>query len=120
MNNKKKINEESYDTFEIAREAFASYEEENQLLRNSYKRATDILNLYAKHMPVGFLRHMRDEMNKERENSPDRPLNLLFLEDLEMKIKLHKKYHSIDINAIENIQEDRKKIFNRFLERRDI
>ncbi len=114
------MNEENKKTIDISREAFASYEEENQILRNNYKRATDILNLYAKHMPIGFLRHMRDEMNKERENSPDRPLNLLFLEDLEMKINLHKKYHSIDLNAIEDIQEDRKKIFNKFLERRDI
>ena len=119
MNNKKKNNEESYDAFEIAREAFASYEEENQILRNNYKRATDILNLYAKHMPVGFLRHMRDEMNKERENSPDRPLNLLFLEDLEMKIKLHKKYNSIDLNAIDEIQDERKNIFNKFLKTRE-
>tara|TARA_B100001250_G_C19140423_1_gene503567 strand:+ start:157 stop:501 length:345 start_codon:yes stop_codon:yes gene_type:complete len=114
------MNEENKKTINISREAFASYEEENQLLRNSCQRATDILNLYAKHMPVGFLRHMRDEMNKERENSPDRPLNLLFLEDLEMKIKLHKKYHNIDLDKINEIQEDRKKIFNRFLERREI
>ncbi len=119
MNNKKKNNQESYDTFEIAREAFASYEEENELLRNSYSRATEILNLYAKHMPVGFLRHMRDEMNKERENSPDRPLNLLFLEELEMKAKLHKKYHDKDLDKIDEIQDERKNIFNKFLKTRE-
>ena len=110
MSNKENKNSEAYDTFKIAREAFASYEEEIQLLRNSYDRANKILNLYAKHMSVGFLRHMRDEMNKERENSPDRPLNLLFLEELEMKIKLHKKYHTKYHQKMDDIEDERKKI----------
>ena len=59
----KEINE----NINISREAFASYEEEITLLRESMERATDILNLYAKHMPIGFLRQMRDEINAERD-----------------------------------------------------
>ena len=112
----KEINE----NINISREAFASYEEEITLLRESMERATDILNLYAKHMPIGFLRQMRDEINVERENSPERPLNLLFLEELEMKTKLHKKYHNKDLQKIDLIEDNRKEIFDRFLERRDI
>ena len=43
MSNKENKNSEAYDTLEIAREAFASYEEEIQLLRNSYDRVNKIL-----------------------------------------------------------------------------
>ena len=94
---------ESSDSFQISREAFASYEKEIALLRESMHRANSIIELYSKHMSIGKLRYIRDEINKDREGSSERALGLGFLDDLSMKLKLNSKYHNKGIEQIEEI-----------------
>ena len=106
---------ESSDSLQISREAFASYEKEIALLRESMHRANTIIELYSKHMSIGKLRHIREEINQEREGSSERALGLGFLDDLSMKLKLHSKYHNKGIEQIEEIEKERKEIFNEFL-----
>jgi len=106
---------ESSDSFQVSRKAFASYEREIALLRESMHRANTIIELYSKHMSIGKLRHIREEINQEREGSSERALGLGFLDDLSMKLKLHSKYHNKGIEQIEEIEKERKEIFDEFL-----
>ena len=56
----------------------------------SYEELVDkqyqILRIYQDNMPVGFLKYMRDQMNKER--ITDSPLKLEFIDEIKMKLYL--------------------------------
>ena len=46
----------------------------------------EVLKVYEDNMPVGFLKYMRDQMNKER--ITDSPLKLEFIDEIKMKLYL--------------------------------
>lgn len=48
----------------------------------------EVLKIYEDHMPVGFLKYMRDQLNLERCNIDRGPLILEFLDELKIKLNL--------------------------------
>ena len=110
--NKKKVQGH----FDNVREIFGFFEHEVKSYNSVLVMALHIMDLYEKHMPIGFLRYMRDHFNKDDRFSKNKPIDLTFLDDLNMKQKLfRKKLKSLndDISDIE----DRKVVkFRKFVD----
>ena len=102
--------------FDNVREIFGFFEHEVKSLNSVLQMALHIMDLYEKHIPIGFLRYMRDHFNKDDRFSKNKPIDLTFLDDLNMKQKLfRKKLKSLndDISEIE----DRKVVkFRKFVD----
>ena len=107
---KKKIQQH----FDNVQEIFGFFEHEVKSLNSVLQMALHIMDLYEKHIPIGFLRYMRDHFNKDDRFSKNKPIDLTFLDDLNMKQKLfRKKLKSLndDISEIENRKEIKLKKF---------
>ena len=81
---KKKIQQH----FDNVQEIFGFFEHEVKSLNSVLQMALHIMDLYEKHIPIGFLRYMRDHFNKDDRFSKNKPIDLTFLDDLNMKQKL--------------------------------
>ena len=100
--------------FDNVREIFGFFEHEVKSYNSVLVMALHIMDLYEKHMPIGFLRYMRDQFNNDDRFSKNKPIDLTFLDDLSMKQKLfQKKLKSLndDISEIEDRKEIKIKKF---------
>ena len=109
---KKKIQQH----FDNVQEIFGFFEHEVKSLNSVLQMALHIMDLYEKHIPIGFLRYMRDHFNKDDRFSKNKPIDLTFLDDLNMKQKLFRKKLKAFNDDISEI-EDRKVVkFRKFVD----